>query len=108
MERDGQPGHGGGYLRHVRERAGMTLPEVAARAGVDPAWLADVEQNGTEPLSYSEIAKLVRATQPPRPDWWDDGHEHDLLVGPHGYTTPATESVRRYWERIEAVRAGIQ
>jgi transcriptional regulator with XRE-family HTH domain len=104
----GEPRHGGEYLRRLRERAGMTAREVADRAGVDPGWLADVEEHGTEGLSYSEITELVRATQPPRPPWWDEGHEHDLLLGPDGYAEPRGESQRRYWRRIEAVRAAIR
>lgn len=86
----------------------MTVGEVAGRAGVDPEWLADVEKHGTESLGYGEITALIRATQPPRPDWWDEGYEHDLMLGPEGYAAPRTETQRRYWRRIEAVRATIR
>lgn len=108
MEHVGDPQHGGEYLRRLRERAGMTRSEVAERASVDVGWLADVEEHGTEGLMYSEIVAVVRATQPPRPEWWDEGHEHDLLLGPDGHAAPRTESERRYWRRIEAVRAAIR
>ncbi|MGH9185519.1 MAG: helix-turn-helix domain-containing protein [Acidimicrobiales bacterium] len=108
MDDLGEPRHGGEYLCRLRERAGMSLREVADRAGVDPEWLADVEEHGTKGLEYSEITALVRATQPPRPDWWDEGHEHDLLLGPDGHAVPHTETQRRYWQRIEAVRAAIR
>lgn len=107
-EDDDEFRHSGEYLRALRERAGMTLEEVAERAGVDPAWLDNVERNGTHDLLYSEICNLVRATQPPRPEWWDEGYEHDLNLGPNGYAEPRTPGEREYWARIEAVRAEIR
>jgi transcriptional regulator with XRE-family HTH domain len=100
--------HSGEYLRSLRERAGMTVEEVAQRAGVDPTWLSDVERNGTHDLLYSDICSLVRATQPPRPDWWDEGYEHDLNLGPDAVVGPLTPSQQEYWARIEAVRAEIR
>jgi transcriptional regulator with XRE-family HTH domain len=100
--------HSGEYLLSLRERAGMTLEEVAARAEVDPAWLDNVERNGTHDLVYSEICNLVRATQPPRPEWWDEGHEHDLNLGHNAVVGPLTPSQQEYWARIEAVRADIR
>ncbi len=100
--------HSGEHLRVLRERAGMTLEEVAQRAGVDPGWLDDIERNGTHELLYSEICNLVRATQPPRPEWWDEGYEHDLNLGPNGYAEPRTPAHREYWRRVEAVRSEIQ
>jgi len=46
--------------------------------------LEEIERLGTQRLSYEQITSLVRATQPPRPSWWDEGHEHDLsLVDAH-------------------------
>ena len=108
MDEFDEPRHGGEYLRRLREQAGMSLREVADRAGVDPSWLADVEEHGTGRLLYSEITALVRATQPPRPGWWDDGHEHDLLLGPDGHTPPRTQAQRRYWQRIDVVRSVIR
>lgn len=108
MNSNGEPRHGGEYLRRLRERAGMTLGQVAERARVDPGWLAEIEEHGTESLLYSQILDLVRATQPPRPEWWDEGHEHDLLVGPAGYPPPRTDGERRYWARVEAVRSAIR
>jgi len=86
----------------------MTIEEVAAGAGVEPAWLEKVERNGTHDLLYSEICNLVRATQPPRPERWDEGYEHDLTLHPHGHPAPRTPSEREYWDRIEAVQAAIQ
>jgi excisionase family DNA binding protein len=100
--------HSGEYLKSLRERAGMTLEEVAERAGIEPAWLDNVERNGTHDLLYSEICNLVRATQPPRPDWWDEGYEHDLNLGPNAVVGPLTPSQQEYWARIEAVRAEIR
>jgi hypothetical protein len=86
----------------------MTVGELAARAGVDAAWLASLEAGqGTRDVLYSQWAALVRATQPPRPEWWDDGYEHDLSLPPAGHREPVTESGHRYWNRIEAVRQEI-
>ncbi len=100
--------HSGEYLRSLRERAGMTVDEVAERAGGDPSWLSDVERNGTHDLLYSDICNLVRATQPPRPEWWDEGYEHDLNLGPNAVVGPLTPSQQEYWAHIEAVRAEIR
>lgn len=101
--------HAGEELRSLRERAGMTIEEVAARAGVDPGRLAELEDGaGTRDVLYSQWAKLVKATQPPRPPWWDDGYEHDLSLPPDGHHEPTTDSGRRYWDRIAAVRAEIE
>ena len=73
----------------MRERAGMTVEEVAARAGVDPGWMTELgERHRTRELLYRQWVELVKATQPPRPQWWDGG--------------------RRYWARIAAVRAEIE
>jgi transcriptional regulator with XRE-family HTH domain len=99
-----EPCHAGEQLRELRVRAGLTVDEVAARAGVEPAWLAGLEAGeGTHEVIYSQWAHLVRATQPPRPEWWDDGYEHDLSLPPGGHREPTTESGRRYWARVEAV-----
>ncbi len=112
LARDGDqtdPEHGGHYLRDLRRRACLSIDQVAERAGVEPAWLTDVEARGTRALLYSQIAAVVRATQPPRPPWWDEGHEHDLLLGPNG--RPArqlTEHEEQYWANIDEVRATIR
>ncbi len=99
----------GEQLRELRERAGMTVEEVAARAGVDAAWLERLESGeGTGDVLYSQWVALVRATQPPRPEWWDEGYEHDLSLPPGGHREPTTESGRRYWARIESVRREIR
>lgn len=107
-DRDDQFNHTGEYLKSLRQQAGMTLEAVAERAGVDAAWLEDVERNGTHDLLYSEICNLVRATQPPRPEWWDEGYEHDLNLGEGAVVGILTPSQRQYWARIEAVRAEIR
>ena len=79
---------------------------MAARAGVDPQWLASIEAGiGTHDVLYSQWLNLVRATQPPRPEWWDEGHEHDLHLPPGGHHAPRTPEEHDYWERIERVRS---
>jgi len=46
---------------------------------------------------------LVRATEPPRPQWWDDGHEHDLHLPPEAIADQDRD--QQYWDRIERVRS---
>ncbi len=105
----GEPAHAGEQLQRLRRRAGMTIEEVASRAGVDPAWLAGLEAGqGTHEVLYSQWAALVRSTQPPRPEWWDEGYEHDLSLPPGGHRAPTTESGRRYWARVATVAAEIE
>ena len=109
MSEIAEPAHAGEELRSLREQAGMTIEEVAERAGVDARWLASIERGeGTHDVLYSQWLELVKATQPPRPEWWDDGYEHDLSLPPEGHHEPTTASGRRYWDRIAAVRAEIE
>lgn len=103
-----ESGHGGAQLRALREAAGLAIEQVAALAGVSAARLAEIERLGTSDLGYGEVAAIVKATQPARPDWWDEGHEHDLGLGPRGVPLPRTAKERDYWRRIELVRAEIE
>jgi hypothetical protein len=65
--------------------------------------LEEIERLGTQRLSYEQITSLVRATQPPRPSWWDEGHEHDLsLVDAH--LAPRSGAEANYWARVRNVR----
>lgn len=106
---DVETAHAGEELRSLRERAGMTVEEVAARTGVDPGWLAELENGtGTSEVLYSQWVELVKATQPPRPEWWDEGYEHDLSLPVDGHHEPTTAGGRRYWDRIAAVRSEIE
>jgi len=87
----------------------MAVEEVATRANVDAGWLAGIEAGvGTHDVLYSQWVELVKATQPPRPEWWDDGYEHDLSLPPDGHHEPTTASGRLYWDRIASVRAEIE
>lgn len=82
MVAEAEPAHTGEVLCRLRAKAGLTIDEVAARAAVEPAQLASLEAGtGVRDLGYDEVLRLVRATQPPRPDWWDEGYEHDLNLG---------------------------
>jgi len=104
-----EPAHAGEQLQRLRLAADMTVAEVAERAGVDADWLRRLEVGeGTHDVLYSQWATLVRATQPPRPEWWDEGYEHDLTLPPDGHREPTTESGRRYWARVAAVAAKIE
>lgn len=77
---------------------------MAARAGVEAAWLARLEGGeGTHDVLYSQWVALAQATQPPRPSWWDD-----LALPPEGHREPTTDSGRRYWRRVAAVAAEIE
>jgi len=98
-----ESGHGGDYLRELRLQAGLTTEQVAARACMRASELEEIESVGTQNLSYKQITSLVRATQPPRPSWWDEGHEHDLsLVDAH--LAPRSEAEAKYWARVGNVR----
>jgi hypothetical protein len=67
------------FVRRHRVNAGLSVSELAVRVGVSPAWLERVEAgHGGDELTYDGLLALVRATRPPRPAWWDEGHEHDL------------------------------
>lgn len=104
-----EPAHAGEQLQRLRAAAGMTIEEVAERAGVDVDWLRRLEAGeGTHDVLYSQWTALVRATQPPRPEWWDDGYEHDLSLPPDGHREPTTDSGRRYWARVAVVAAEIE
>ena len=77
------------YVRSLRTSAGLSVGEVAARAGVEKGWLEQFE-DGTvdEGPNYDLLLRLIAATQPPRPDWWDSGHEHDLAAGRRSVEVP--------------------
>lgn len=82
----------------------MEVEALAARAGVSADWLRDFETSGgTGELTYDRLLTLVRATEPPRPEWWDEGHEHDLHLGPAA-SVAGSERSSDYWARIQAVR----
>ncbi len=91
------------YLRSLREAAGLSTAEVAIRAGVDEAWLERLESGAVgEGPNYDLLLKLVAATQPSRPAWWDSGHEHDLHLPPGAVRDKDKHG--EYWNRIEQVR----
>ncbi len=105
---DSEPAHAGEQLQRLRLADGMTVAQVAERAGVDADWLARLEGGeGTGDVLSSQWVALVQATQPPRPPWWDGGYEHDLSLPPDGHREPTTESGRRYWARVAVVAAEI-
>lgn len=81
------------YLRKLRNEANLSIEVVAERAGVSSTWLERFEAGTDEgDISYDLILRIVRATQPPRPDWWDEGHEHDLHPPVMGDTRPRSPS----------------
>ena len=91
------------YIHSLRIEAGLTIDDVAQRAGVNPEWLERFEAGlDEEGINYDQLLKLTQATQPPRPEWWDDGHEHDLHIPSESVVDRAASP--RYWERIEQVR----
>lgn len=108
-DQDSEPANAGEQLRCLRLAAGMTVAQVAERASVDAEWLERIEAGeGTGEVLYSQWLALVQATQPPRPEWWDGGYEHDLSLPPGGHREPTTESGQRYWARVAAVAAEIE
>lgn len=92
------------YVRRHRLAADLSIEEVAVRVGVSADWLARFEAGDAEELTYQRLLALVRATQPERPGWWDDGHEHDLQLGPGGVADSQDTDPHSYWARIDAVR----
>jgi transcriptional regulator with XRE-family HTH domain len=104
-----EPAHAGEQLQRLRLAAGMSIAEVAERAGVDADWLVRLEAGeGTGDVLYSQWVALVQATQPPRPEWWDGGYEHDLSLPPDGHREPTTDTGRAYWARVAEVAAEIK
>jgi hypothetical protein len=82
----------------------LSVAEVAGRAEVSVEWLERFEAGLDEMgINYEQLLNLVRAAQPPRPEWWDDGHEHDLHLPPEAIVDRDGNS--DYWARIEKVRA---
>jgi transcriptional regulator with XRE-family HTH domain len=102
-----EPANGAGttaeYVRKLRCAAGLSIEEVADRAGVNEDWLERFESGELEDgLNYDLLLQLVAATQPPRPAWWDSGHEHDLNLPLDAVKD--REKHPSYWRKIEAVR----
>lgn len=102
-----KPAHTGELVRRLREAAGLSVEQVAVRAGITRESLRALETGqGVSELGYDDVCALVRATQPPRPTWWSDGFEHDLTVTRFG--PPATAEGRRYWSRVAEVRQQLE
>ncbi|MGI8574637.1 MAG: hypothetical protein ACR2MA_04675 [Egibacteraceae bacterium] len=106
---------GDSTLREARLRVGIGLDELAARTAtdlldplprIDAEWLAKVE-NGTlgRPLTYREWQTIGRSLLPPRPDWWEEGYEHDVRFAWSGHQDPARHEYerRRYRARVRTV-----
>lgn len=91
------------YVHSLRVGAGLSIDVVAQRAGVGSEWLERFE-SGFEVggVDYETLLRLIRAVQPPRPEWWDEGHEHDLHLP--DWAIPHKECHHQYWEKIEKVR----
>ncbi len=106
---------GGERLRRDRVAAGMNRAELAARVASDPldprpyideAWIARVEAGvGVLDVSYEEWTVLWRSVEPPRPDWWEGGYEHDLYFAWSGHREPDPDehNRRQYWARVRTV-----
>lgn len=93
------------YVRRGRRGADLSVEELAARVGVSADWLTRFEAGDADGLTYELLLELARATQPDRPAWWDDGHEHDLQLGRCGVAAAYEEAdPNGYFARIEAVR----
>ncbi len=92
------------YIHSLRIGAGLSIESVAQRAGVNPQWLERFESGfEVDGVGYETLLRLVRAAQPPRPAWWDDGHEHDLHLP--DWAIPHKDRHPEYWGKIERVRA---
>jgi len=93
----------------------MTRADLAARVATDPIdprphldeeWIARVEAGvGVRDVTYGEWALLWRSTRLPRPDWWEEGYEHDLGFAWSGHREPDPDDYgyRQYWARVRTV-----
>ena len=50
----------------------------------------------------------MKATQPPRPEWWDEGYQHYLSLPPMATTTRRRPAGRGTWAYIAMVRSEIE
>jgi transcriptional regulator with XRE-family HTH domain len=90
----------GGYIRTCRERAGLSLTELARRAEISKSYLHGIEHANTENPSFDVVMRIAWVLEVDPRGWWQppDGNE----------VTSQTMQDRRMYERIGrdlAVRA---
>ena len=94
-------------LKRRRERARITTNELAARIGVEPSWVSDVESGRTAlAVTHNQWVDIVWATREPWPDARryepkpDDGRVRRFgwVGGAGGGLVHAEDSVRRWLE----------
>lgn len=101
--------HIGETVTILRRRAGMSDADLAARSGLTEKVLQELQAGiGLDRLGYDAWMALIRATQPRRPEWWDDGYEHDLSLGQDERAVSSEPASMRYWDRVETIRAQVR
>jgi transcriptional regulator with XRE-family HTH domain len=91
------------YVRSLRLAAGLSIGEVARKAGVEEDWLQRFEAGPVEQgPNYDLLLKLIAATQPPA----RIGGIADMSTTCTYLQVPVRDRDRHraYWERIEQVR----
>jgi hypothetical protein len=102
-----EPLDAGEALRFSRERASMRRADLAAVLGVDEEQVRRWEEV-VDPLDRERFLAAYRATLPPLPSGWDDGHAHDLSLPAAARGLSYRDGSRReYWERIDRYAAEI-
>lgn len=99
----------GETMRRARERAGTTRADLAGVCGVPEAEIAAMEDH-LERVTVTEwdpFMAALDATAPPRPDWWEEGADHDASLGVEDRGDPALldDAERAYWAGIDAWKA---
>lgn len=95
-------------LKEAREAAGLTQPELAAKAGVSSGTIGNIE-SGTRknPRELLAIAKAVGV----RPEWLKDGklpqHESGSLASYEGGNVSEGPSIRGLVPLLTSVQAGV-
>jgi len=90
----------------------MTRADLAGVSGVPEADIAAMEDR-LDKVGVAEIddyEAALDATAPPRPDWWEEGAEHDATLRPEDRPDPATLDAagRAYWAGIDAWKAELR
>src|SRR6266852_9281805 len=75
----------GATVRSLRQQAGLSLNELARRAGVDPAYIHRIEARGTQrpPLPRRPVVVAIAAAL------GSDAHQTDQLLALAGHTPSA-------------------
>lgn len=99
----------GEVLRGRRELAGMTRGDLAGVSGVPEETVAAMEDRlaRVTVAEWDQYRAALRATAPPRPDWWEAGAAHDATL-PRPDPAVLNDDERAYWDAIDAWKAELR